>query len=90
MGCQATPSGRRRRPGVFGRGQAFGVRMRPPSVASSDSSPASPWSQGRTLAALMELVEARDGIWNDNRLLRLLAEHPHADRSRPDGFRPVT
>ncbi|WP_226599257.1 hypothetical protein [Streptomyces violascens] len=28
----------------------------------------------------MELVRVRDSIWNDNRLLRLLAEHPGSDR----------
>lgn len=26
-------------------------------------------------AALLELSQARDSVWNDNRLLRLLAEH---------------
>ncbi|WP_328862876.1 hypothetical protein [Streptomyces sp. NBC_00306] len=31
-------------------------------------------------AALLELSRARDSVWNDNRLLRLLAEHPGADR----------
>ncbi|MFD6298262.1 hypothetical protein ACFWFU_25960 [Streptomyces sp. NPDC060235] len=30
-------------------------------------------------AALRELTTARDSIWNDHRLLRLLAEHPGAD-----------
>ncbi|MFD9634220.1 hypothetical protein [Streptomyces violascens] len=30
--------------------------------------------------ALMGLVKARDSVWNDNRLLRLLAEHPGSDR----------
>ncbi|MCX4918892.1 hypothetical protein [Streptomyces sp. NBC_00687] len=30
-------------------------------------------------AALRELTTARDSVWNDNRLLRLLAEHPGAD-----------
>ena len=29
--------------------------------------------------ALRELSMARDSVWNDNRLLRLLAEHPGAD-----------
>jgi hypothetical protein len=29
-------------------------------------------------AALLELSRARDSAWNDNRLLRLLAEHPNA------------
>jgi len=28
---------------------------------------------------LLELSTAQDGAWNDNRLLRLLAEHPRAD-----------
>ncbi|WP_242578648.1 hypothetical protein [Streptomyces sp. MST-110588] len=28
---------------------------------------------------LRELSSARDSPWNDNKLLRLLAEHPHAD-----------
>ncbi|MGW6060299.1 hypothetical protein [Streptomyces sp. NPDC055189] len=32
-------------------------------------------------AALLELSAARDSTWNDNRLLRLLAEHPRADRT---------
>lgn len=32
-------------------------------------------------AALLELSAARDSVWNDNRLLRLLAEHPRADRT---------
>ncbi|MFD7335386.1 hypothetical protein ACFV98_05200 [Streptomyces violascens] len=32
-------------------------------------------------AALMGLVKVRDSIWNDNRLLRLPAEHPGSDRS---------
>lgn len=32
-------------------------------------------------AALMELSKARDSVWNDNRLLRLLAEHPAANHS---------
>ncbi|MFE7617011.1 hypothetical protein [Streptomyces sp. NPDC057496] len=31
--------------------------------------------------ALQELSAARDSVWNDNRLLRLLAEHPRADRT---------
>ncbi|WP_439678932.1 hypothetical protein [Embleya sp. MST-111070] len=31
-------------------------------------------------AVLLELSTARDGAWNDNMLLRLLAEHPGADR----------
>ncbi|MEV0522948.1 hypothetical protein AB0I66_05945 [Streptomyces sp. NPDC050439] len=31
-------------------------------------------------AALLELTTARDSTWNDNRLLRLLAEHPRSDR----------
>lgn len=30
--------------------------------------------------ALLELSAARDSVWNDNKLLRLLAEHPGADR----------
>ncbi|MFF3447887.1 hypothetical protein ACFYXJ_12245 [Streptomyces sp. NPDC002667] len=30
---------------------------------------------------LLELVRPRDSSWNDNRLLRLLAEHPRADRA---------
>lgn len=30
--------------------------------------------------ALLELSTARDSVWNDNRLLRLLAEHPGANR----------
>ncbi|WP_246295642.1 hypothetical protein OHT20_00510 [Streptomyces caniferus] len=30
--------------------------------------------------ALLELSAARDSAWNDNMLLRLLAEHPGADR----------
>ncbi|MFE4923696.1 hypothetical protein [Streptomyces sp. NPDC056661] len=29
--------------------------------------------------ALQELSTARDGVWNDNKLLRLLAEHPGAN-----------
>ncbi|MEV6161537.1 hypothetical protein AB0L71_06365 [Streptomyces sp. NPDC052052] len=29
--------------------------------------------------ALQELSAARDSVWNDNKLLRLLAEHPSAD-----------
>ncbi|MEU1436371.1 hypothetical protein ABZ438_20090 [Streptomyces sp. NPDC005786] len=29
--------------------------------------------------ALQELSTARDSVWNDNRLLRLLAEHPGAN-----------
>ncbi|WP_392666922.1 hypothetical protein [Streptomyces sp. LN785] len=29
--------------------------------------------------ALLKLSTARDSVWNDNRLLRLLAEHPAAD-----------
>ncbi|MET9917560.1 hypothetical protein [Streptomyces sp. NPDC006435] len=32
-------------------------------------------------AALLELSAARDSVWNDNRLLWLLAEHPRADRT---------
>ncbi|WP_369263502.1 hypothetical protein [Streptomyces sp. R35] len=28
---------------------------------------------------LLELSKARDSVWNDNKLLRLLAEHPGAD-----------
>ncbi|MEV8318702.1 hypothetical protein AB0Q95_31555 [Streptomyces sp. NPDC059900] len=32
-------------------------------------------------AALLELSAARDSSWNDNRLLRLLAGHPRADRT---------
>lgn len=32
-------------------------------------------------AALLELAAARDSAWNDNRLLHLLAEHPHSDRA---------
>ncbi|MFD6921885.1 hypothetical protein ACFV99_16945 [Streptomyces sp. NPDC059944] len=32
-------------------------------------------------AALQELTTARDSVWNDNRLLRLLAEHPGADHA---------
>lgn len=31
--------------------------------------------------ALQELSTARDSVWNDNRLLRLLAEHPGANPS---------
>lgn len=31
-------------------------------------------------AALLELSKARDSVWNDNRLLRLLAERPGANR----------
>ncbi|MFE9813081.1 hypothetical protein, partial [Streptomyces sp. NPDC005548] len=31
--------------------------------------------------ALQELTTARDSVWNDNRLLHLLAEHPGADRA---------
>ncbi|MFI0966605.1 hypothetical protein ACH4S8_35280 [Streptomyces sp. NPDC021080] len=31
-------------------------------------------------AALLELSKARDSVWNDNRLPRLLAEHPGANR----------
>ncbi|MFD5522525.1 hypothetical protein [Streptomyces sp. NPDC127066] len=31
-------------------------------------------------AALLELSKARDSVWNDNRLLHLLAEHPEANR----------
>lgn len=31
-------------------------------------------------AALLELTKARESVWNDNRLLHLLAEHPGADR----------
>ncbi|MGH4029266.1 hypothetical protein ACQB60_10070 [Actinomycetota bacterium Odt1-20B] len=30
---------------------------------------------------LLELSTAQDSAWNDNRLLRLLAEHPRADRT---------
>ncbi|WP_367048528.1 hypothetical protein [Streptomyces sp. Je 1-332] len=30
---------------------------------------------------LLELSKAHDSAWNDNRLLRLLAEHPNADHS---------
>ncbi|MFD9398149.1 hypothetical protein ACFWA4_04920 [Streptomyces sp. NPDC060011] len=30
---------------------------------------------------LQELTTARDSVWNDNRLLRLLAEHPGADQA---------
>lgn len=30
-------------------------------------------------AVLVALSKARDSVWNDNRLLRLLAEHPSAD-----------
>ncbi|MET8405902.1 hypothetical protein [Streptomyces sp900116325] len=30
-------------------------------------------------AALQELSTARDSVWNDNKLLRLLAEHPGAN-----------
>ncbi|MFD4526874.1 hypothetical protein ACFWP7_23665 [Streptomyces sp. NPDC058470] len=30
---------------------------------------------------LLELSTAQDSSWNDNRLLRLLAEHPRADRT---------
>ncbi|MFH8470720.1 hypothetical protein [Streptomyces sp. NPDC017991] len=30
---------------------------------------------------LLELSTAQDNAWNDNRLLRLLAQHPSADRS---------
>lgn len=30
---------------------------------------------------LLELSAAQDSVWNDNRLLRLLAEHPRADRT---------
>ncbi|MET7370827.1 hypothetical protein ABZS61_34225 [Streptomyces sp. NPDC005566] len=30
--------------------------------------------------ALQKLSTARDSVWNDNRLLRLLAEHPGANR----------
>ncbi|MEU9139339.1 hypothetical protein AB0D33_25840 [Streptomyces sp. NPDC048404] len=30
---------------------------------------------------LLELSMARDSSWNDNRLLRLLAEHPRADHT---------
>lgn len=30
-------------------------------------------------AVLVDLSAARDSVWNDNRLLRLLAEHPSAD-----------
>ncbi|MBO2460615.1 hypothetical protein [Actinomadura violacea] len=29
---------------------------------------------------LLELCSQRDSAWNDNRLLRLIAEHPNADR----------
>ncbi|MFD6555819.1 hypothetical protein [Streptomyces sp. NPDC058398] len=29
--------------------------------------------------ALLELSKARDSVWNDNRLLHLLAEHPEAN-----------
>jgi hypothetical protein len=31
--------------------------------------------------ALLELSQARDSVWNDNRLLRLLAEHPGSNRT---------
>lgn len=31
-------------------------------------------------AALLELSKARDSVWNDNRLLHLLAQHPGATR----------
>ncbi|MFG2142552.1 hypothetical protein [Streptomyces sp. NPDC048650] len=37
---------------------------------------ANPHTPPRTL---LELTTARDSSWNDNRLLRLLAEHPRAD-----------
>ncbi|WP_406162760.1 hypothetical protein OG298_39775 [Streptomyces sp. NBC_01005] len=30
--------------------------------------------------ALQELSAARDSVWNDNKLLRLLADHPSANR----------
>ncbi|MGW1067068.1 hypothetical protein ACWD4F_21440 [Streptomyces aureus] len=30
-------------------------------------------------AVLLDLTAARDSAWNDNKLLRLLAEHPSAD-----------
>ncbi|MEU1487510.1 hypothetical protein [Streptomyces sp. NPDC005752] len=32
-------------------------------------------------STLLELSTARDSAWNDNRLLRLLAEHPGADHT---------
>ncbi|MFI6090724.1 hypothetical protein [Streptomyces sp. NPDC051218] len=32
-------------------------------------------------STLLELSNAHDSAWNDNRLLRLLAEHPNADHS---------
>ncbi|MFJ6012879.1 hypothetical protein [Streptomyces sp. NPDC092952] len=31
--------------------------------------------------ALQQLSAARDSVWNDNRLLRLLADHPRADQA---------
>lgn len=31
-------------------------------------------------SVLRDLCSRRDGAWNDNRLLRLIAEHPNADR----------
>ncbi|MFC8262455.1 hypothetical protein ACFUNF_33790 [Streptomyces sp. NPDC057291] len=39
---------------------------------------ANPHTAPRTL---LELSAARDSVWNDNGLLRLLAEHPRADRT---------
>ncbi|MFF1920915.1 hypothetical protein ACFVW8_10120 [Streptomyces sp. NPDC058221] len=32
-------------------------------------------------AVLLELSAARDSVWNDNRLLHLLAQHPGANRT---------
>jgi hypothetical protein len=35
---------------------------------------------GAPAGVLRELCSKRDSVWNDNRLLRLIAEHPNADR----------
>lgn len=40
--------------------------------------------------ALAELSAARDSGWNDNKLLRLLAEHPRADRAALDAVLAAT
>ncbi|MGX1761275.1 hypothetical protein ACWIG5_30895 [Streptomyces lydicus] len=41
-------------------------------------------------ATLLELSTARDSAWNDNRLLRLLAGHPRADRAVLRAVRDAT
>ena len=42
------------------------------ALASHPNAPAS---------VLRDLCSRRDSVWNDNRLLRLIAEHPNADRT---------